>query len=114
MRQVAVLGVLALGCVESRDIRIAPYLVDAVQVSKAEPGAACRPLGAVDGVSDLECDGRYESAYASLRTHAALRGGNYVVIDAVTTEYLDRSISINGRLYACALGYPVMPPTNTN
>jgi hypothetical protein len=113
MRLVVALGVLALGCVESRDMRIAPYLVDAVQVSKAEPGPACRALGAVDGVSDVDCDGRYESAYSSLRTHAALRGGNYVVIDAVTSEYLDRSISINGRLYACVLGpYPVMPPAN--
>ncbi len=97
------------GCGESNDMRIAPYLVDAVQVSKLEPGAACRPLGALDGVSDDD-ESRYESAYASLRTRAALRGGNYVVIDAVTTEPADRSIIINGRLYACAFGaYSTLP-----
>jgi hypothetical protein len=89
-------------------MRIAPYLVDAVQVSKAEPGPACRALGALDGVSAEDCDARYESAYTSLRTRAALRGGNYVVIDAVITEVMDRTIVINGRLYACAYGpYPI-------
>jgi hypothetical protein len=110
MRQVAVLAVALLsGCVEQNDMRIAPYLVDAVQVSKAEPGPSCRALGALDGVSG-DCESPYESAYAALRTRAALRGGNYVVIDAVIPESLDRSIIINGRLYACVYGpYPTVP-----
>ena len=85
------------------------YLVDAVQVSRNEPGQACRPLGALDGTSSSDCDGsRYEAAYSALRTHAALRGGNYVVIDVITTahpsESEERSITINGRLYACPFG----------
>jgi len=109
MRQLVVAAALFCGCAESNDMRIAPYLVDAVQVSKAEPGPACRALGALDGISDDE--GRYESAYSSLRTRAALRGGNYVVIDAVIAEELDRSIIINGRLYACAVGpFATLPP----
>jgi hypothetical protein len=109
MWQAAVLSVVFLsGCVESNDMRIAPYLVDAVQVSKMEPGPSCRSLGALDGVSG-DCDSPYESAYTALRTRAALRGGNYVVIDAVIPEALDRSIIINGRLYACAYSpYPTM------
>jgi hypothetical protein len=114
MRQLVGLAFLAIapGCVDSNDMKIAPYLVDSVQVSKKEPGPACRALGALDGTSAEDCDGRYESAYASLRTHAALRGGNYVVIDAVLTEVLDRAIVINGRLYACAYGpYPTIPPS---
>jgi hypothetical protein len=109
MWQVAVLSaVFICGCVEQNDMRIAPYLVDAVQVSKAEPGPSCRSLGALDGVSG-DCESPYESAYAALRTRAALRGGNYVVIDAVIPEAIDRSIIINGRVYACAFGpYPTV------
>src|SRR5947209_8283886 len=110
MWQAAALAAAVLsGCAESNDMRIAPYLVDAVQVSKSEPGPTCRALGALDGASG-DCESPYESAYAALRTRAALRGGNYVVIDAVIPEAFDRSIVINGRLYACAFGpYPTMP-----
>jgi hypothetical protein len=110
MRHAVLAAALFCGCVESTEVRIAPYLVDAVQVSKLEPGPACRALGALDGTSDDE--GRYESAYSSLRTHAALRGGNYVVIDAVIAEELVSAITINGRLYACAVGpFTTFPPT---
>jgi hypothetical protein len=109
MRHVAMLGVGVLaGCVEAGDHHIAPHLVDTVQVSRKEPGSACRPLGALDGTSG-DCEGgRYESAYTSLRMRAALRGGNYVVIDAVTADTTPNSgLTINGRLYACSLGpYP--------
>jgi hypothetical protein len=92
------------GCFDLDDTRIAPHLVDAVQVSRSEPGPACRALGALDGTAG-ECDGsRYAAAYSALRTHAALLGGNYVVIDAVTSDGSDHSVTINGRVYACAFG----------
>jgi hypothetical protein len=114
MRHFVLVVLVAAGCAETNDsARIAPYLVDAVQVSKIEPADSCRALGALDGTSDEDCDSsRYESAYAALRTHAALRGGNYVVIDAITSSRFgdgpdDRAITINGRLYACPIGpYP--------
>jgi hypothetical protein len=108
MRHVAMLGACALaGCLEAGDPHIAPHLVDTVQVSRKEPGTACRALGALDGTSG-DCEGgRYESAYSSLRMRAALRGGNYVVIDAVTSDVPNSALTINGRLYACSLGpYP--------
>jgi hypothetical protein len=96
------------GCVENEDAKIAPSLVDAVQVSKSEPGPVCKALGALDGTSG-DCDGsRYEAAYAAIRTRAALRGGNYVVIDHVMSD-VDRMVTIEGRVYACAFSpYPTV------
>ena len=97
------------GCVENEDAKIAPSLVDQVQVSRTEPGSVCRALGALDGTSG-DCEGsRYEAAYSALRTRAALRGGNYVVIDHVMSDQ-DRTVTIEGRVYICAFSpYPTVP-----
>jgi hypothetical protein len=112
--QLVSVATLALGCADGDERRISPQLVAVVQVSKIEPGSACEPLGALEGHSadDSEDCGLYESAYDSLRTNAALRGGNYVVIDAVDTPHhlsvsaYDPTITIRGRVYACPLGTP--------
>ena len=118
MRHVALVWIFfACGCLDTPEqARIAPALVEAVQVSKVEPGLACRALGALDG-SSADCEqNRYESAYASLRTNAALRGGNYVVIDLVSSQLQEssgeRAITINGRVYSCPLApwMSLLPP----
>jgi hypothetical protein len=110
MRHLFALALLC-GCAETEDAKIAPTLVDAVQVSRSEPGSVCRALGALDGSSG-DCEGsRYEAAYTALRTRAALKGGNYVVIDHVMSD-MDRTVTIEGRVYACALSpYPTVPYT---
>src|SRR5262249_52471478 len=63
---------------------------------------------------DIEGLSQYESAYDVVRTQAALRGGNYVVIDLVTAARTPSgssdSVSIQGRLFACTLGYPAALP----
>jgi Domain of unknown function (DUF4156) len=115
MRHVALLWIFATsGCLEADQARIAPALVDAVQVSKAEPSTTCRALGALDGSSG-DCEqNRYETAYATLRTNAALRGGNYVVIDLVSSQFAEgeHAITINGRVYSCPLApwMSMLPP----
>ncbi len=109
MRVVGLIAIAWAGCAEVPDsARISPVLVEAVQVSKAEPGGQCRSLGALDGMC-ADCEGaRYESAYGSLRANAALRGGNYVVIDLITANHsgIEDGIAIHGRVYACPIGAP--------
>jgi hypothetical protein len=107
-RLCAFLTVLAAGgCVEEMQPLPARF-TEVVQVSKREPGPACRPLGAIEGRSREIDRVPYESAYEVLRTNAALRGGNYVVIDLLHGANLassnESSIVIHGRLYDCALG----------
>jgi len=112
-------------CVDGGETpRIAQSLVDAVQVSKTEPGGNCRSMGALEGRSDDEEETIYEAAYETLRTNAALRGGNYVVIDNiegphfVSASYYETSVVIRGRLFACTLAppftvrYPVAAPAS--
>jgi len=87
------------GCIEDQVVRLPSHLTEAVQVSRTEPEGQCRPLGAIEAHSgDMEYN-TYESAYERLRSNAALRGGNYVVIDAVNT-----SAVIQGRLFRCTPG----------
>jgi hypothetical protein len=112
MRLVGWLVAIGLaGCVEVSDsARISPVLIEAVHVSRAEPAGQCRALGALDGTCG-DCDNAsYESAYGSLRANAALRGGNYVVIDLITVHRPgnEDGIAIHGRVYSCPLGalYP--------
>jgi hypothetical protein len=107
------MAALMAGCVDGGETpRVSQQLVDAVQVSKSEPGSACRPIGALEGKSGDCGSSAYESAYDNLRAMAALRGGNYFVIDAVdgprlvSPSYYDTSVVIRGRLFACALGQP--------
>jgi hypothetical protein len=86
-------------------------LVAAVQVSKSEPGPWCRPLGAIEGGSEAGTSG-YVSAYHALRSEAALRGGNYVVIDHVSGAHTSaeawRDTIIAGRVFECPIvaGFP--------
>jgi hypothetical protein len=94
--------VLSVACVS--EVKPDVRLVNAVQVSKAEPGPWCRALGAVEGASDMGMSG-YVSAYQSLRGEAALLGGNYVVIDHVAGARAPaegwRDTVIGGRVFAC-------------
>jgi hypothetical protein len=93
------------------EIKVDGRLVDAVQVSKSEPGPWCRALGAVEGGSEMGVTG-YVSAYHSLRAEAALLGANYVVIDHVsggrTTAETWRETVIGGRVFSCPVidGFP--------
>lgn len=99
------------GCFSDDQPRIAPELVDSVQVTRVEPGPSCQTLGAVEGRSSDD-DDSYPSAYEAVRERAALRGGNYVVIDAISGPMMapggiyDAAITIRGRLYGCAVGLP--------
>jgi hypothetical protein len=100
-------AVLGAGCAETADLeRAEPALIAAVQVSKLEPQAACRALGAVDARSSDEATSMYSSAYETLRATAAVRGANYVVIDSITGPHVwaayDPTMTIHGRLFACA------------
>lgn len=98
------------GCFDDDQPKIAPSLVAAVAVSRTEPGSSCQALGAIEGRSDD--DDTYQAAYETLRENAALRGGNYVVIDAVSEPRLvaggayDDTVVIRGRLYGCTVGMP--------
>lgn len=95
------------GCLDEPDlVRLSPRLLDQVRVSKTEAGGVCRPLGAVEGRSGDYTDRIYESAYEALRTVAAARGGNYVVIDTVSSHGPEVSMAIHGRLFDCPLGIP--------
>jgi hypothetical protein len=115
------MGLLAVaslgGCFEDAQPKIAPRLVETVAVSRAEPGASCQPLGAVEGRSSDD-DDTYQSAYQSVRERAALRGGNYVVIDAISGPLVsvggvyDSSVVIRGRLYACSIGWSTRAPSS--
>jgi hypothetical protein len=97
------------GCAEMEEAQVPPHLTDAVRVSREEPGSNCRPLGAIESLSNND-SGTYESAYDTLRQGAAVRGGNYVVIDLVSAPSLnagsDLPVIIRGRIYACTLGMP--------
>jgi hypothetical protein len=97
------------GCAETEEAQVPPHLTDAVRVSREEPGSNCRPLGAIESRSNND-SGSYESAYDTLRQGAALRGGNYVVIDLVSAPSLnvgsDLPVIIRGRVYSCSLGVP--------
>jgi hypothetical protein len=103
-----------IGCAESDAVKIAPHLVEAVRVSKLDPGSVCQPLGAIEGRSGDEDsdDAPYEAAYHALRSNAALRGANYAVIDSVGEPHYSGSgsystdVVIRGRIYNCALGMP--------
>jgi hypothetical protein len=113
-RATVTIGMCALaGCAEgTAGPRVDARLVDHVQVSRAEPGAACRSLGAVDGKVDDDCDDScgYEAAYDALRAAAALRGGNYVVLDSFaggrSIGGYDGPMALQGRVYSCPLGWP--------
>lgn len=92
------------GC--ASELKPEARLIDAVQVSKSEPGPWCRPLGAVEGASDFGTIG-YVTAYHALRSEAALRGGNYVVIDHVAGAHSAaeawRDTVIAGRVFDCPI-----------
>jgi hypothetical protein len=113
------LALFAVGCAETAAApRIDPRLAEHVAVSRAEPGPNCALLGAVEGQSpecdDVESSTAYEAAYDNLRTNAALRGGNFVVIDSTGGPHLvsvspvvyDGRMSIRGRVFACTSGWP--------
>jgi hypothetical protein len=94
-----------VGCIEEQVVRLPSHLTESVQVSRSEPEGHCRPLGAIEAHSGDMDYNTYESAYERLRSNAALRGGNYVVIDAVNT-----SAVIQGRLFNCS---PISTPPPT-
>jgi hypothetical protein len=96
------------GCAEANEhLRADPRLIAQVQVSKLEPGPGCQAMGALDASSGECQESGYESAYEALRNKAALRSGNYVVIDSVYGPHpLISSVSesvvvIQGRLFSC-------------
>ncbi len=110
----------ASGCAETVAApRPDARLIERVQVSKAEPSPDCQALGAIEGRS-ADCDDpdnnveAYQSAYDSLRAAAAVRGGNFVVIDSTGGPHLvsispvvyDGRMSIRGRVFACNAGWP--------
>jgi hypothetical protein len=108
------------GCAEEEQARLPRALLDHVQVSRNEPGGACRQLGAVEARGDDGEGLQYEAAYDSLRGRALARGANYVVIDSVVSVPVGRLeplVRIQGRAYTCRLGAPVAmrtppaPPT---
>jgi|SRR5579863_3603184 len=104
MRMCLALAFVATACGCGSELKVDAKLIEAVQVSKSEPGPWCHALGAVEGVSDMVSDG-YPSAYLAVRTVAAQKGANYVVIDHVagarlSTEYW-RDLTIAGRAFAC-------------
>jgi hypothetical protein len=107
----ALLGtVMVAGCAEEEQTRLPRSLLDHVQVSRSEPGAACRSVGAVEARGDDGEGLQYESAYDSLRGRARARGANYVVIDSVVSVPVGRLeplVRIQGRAYTCRLGAPV-------
>jgi hypothetical protein len=103
---------VGVGCAETSEIlRADPRLTAQVQVSKLEPGPACQPLGALDASSG-DCEEHiYETAYELLRNKAALRNGNYVVIDSISGPHpllssggADSAVVIQGRLFTCPAG----------
>jgi hypothetical protein len=109
MRTIGILLFLVAGCGDEPE-RLPAHLTDHVQVGKAEPGPRCQSLGALEGMSTDGAPSRYESAYGAIKDTAAIRGGNYVVIDQVSSfvEGSDAQVVIRGRVYACTLGLP--PP----
>jgi hypothetical protein len=102
-----VIAISLAGCDEEPQ-RLPAHITDHVQVARAEPGPHCESMGALEGHSSDEARSKYESAYADLKDAAALRNGNYVVIDQVSSwlSGTDTEVVIRGRLYACALGLP--------
>lgn len=110
--RIAVVAALGLaGCAEVSDApRISFAQLEAVQVSKLEPAPTCRPLGAMEGSSGECSESVYEAAYDGLRRSAAVRGGNYVVIDSIRQLYgtcgVQSAMAIQGRLFSC----PSAPP----
>jgi hypothetical protein len=110
------LVVLLAGCADGGEgVRLGSHVLLTVQVSRNEPGPACQPLGALEGSSQC-CDVPvYESAYAALQKNAAVRGGNYVVIDHIhepdryDSSYA-RVASIEGRLFSCPSGVAYARP----
>jgi hypothetical protein len=72
--------------------RLYPEL--SVTISKAEPPPGCAPLGTVQGGGWSA-----EAAYDSIRTKAAKRHANYVVLDGVAG-------AIFGRAFACPVPSP--------
>lgn len=106
----AFMMLLGAGCAEEEQTRLPRALLDHVQVSRSEPGAACRSLGAVEARGDDGEGLQYEAAYDSLRGRALARGANYVVIDSVVSVPVGRLeplVRIQGRAYTCRLGAPV-------
>jgi len=101
-----------IGCAEtSETLRADPRLAAQVQVSKLEPGPACQPLGALDASSGDCEENVYETAYEGLKNKAALRNGNYVVLDSISGPQplaisggLDSGVVIQGRLFTCPAG----------
>jgi hypothetical protein len=113
MRLPCVALVLLGGCIEEQSIRLPSHFTDPVMVSKSEPEGMCRNLGAVEGRSRESDDSPYEAAYDTLRSNAALRGGNYVVMDLINATRVQSGgntyegpVVIQGRLYQCAIGMP--------
>jgi hypothetical protein len=87
-------------------------LINQVMVSKLEPGPGCRPLGPIvgRGSDSSEETATYEAAYEELRNSAALRQGNYVVIDSIegphmlTLQLYNNAYEIRGRAFECPVG----------
>ena len=104
---IALVSLSMLGCDEEPQ-RLPAHITDNVRVARTEPGAHCESVGALEGHSSDGARSKYESAYADLKDAAALRGGNYVVIDQVAAIPLgsDPEVVIRGRLYSCSLGLP--------
>jgi hypothetical protein len=105
----AIVAIGWLACDDEIPQRLPPHISDGIQVSRVEPGRECALVGVVEGESRASARGKYESAFVDVQDAAAMRGGNYVVIDAVDSIYGDgtgREIVIRGRLFSCALGLP--------
>ena len=100
----AALAAGALACAPPAD----PAALAAVEiVSKVEPPAACRGLGALEGKDSnrwVPNGPSYEAALVDLRRKAVAGGGNHVVLDVLTPpnalDYMP-TFSIQARLFAC-------------
>jgi hypothetical protein len=101
------IAILLAGCDEEPQ-RLPAHITDHVQVARSEPGPHCESIGALEGHSSDNARSKYESAYADLKDTAAMRNGNYVVIDQVASLFAgsDGEVVIRGRLYVCSLGLP--------
>lgn len=98
---------LAFACRRHEDFPTAEQYPNAVPelavvMSKNEPSVVCSPLGVVEGKGN---DPRV--GYDRMRTQAALRGANYVVIDGTTAGTINAVAKVIGRAFRC-------PPPSAN
>ena len=100
-----VIALIGGGCAEAELDRAPTGPADTVQLSNREPGSACRPLECVEVRSGRDD----EPSSEVLRSYAADRGANYVVIDtfSVLDERTDEAVLTRARLFRC----PALAPS---